>query len=67
VGWYYPCADLNARGEVGIVRLESNPDRSFTQRHDDEYHEFPATLGMFVDINVDFDTDPKNISIEEDN
>ena len=46
------------------MRLEANPDRSFTQRHDDEYHLFPATLGMFVDVNVDLDIDPKNICIE---
>ena len=46
------------------MRLEANPDRSFTQRHGDEYHLFPATLGMFVDVNVDLDIDPKNICIE---
>lgn len=36
----------------------------FVQKEHDEYHLFPATLGRFVDINVDMDTDPENIVIE---
>jgi len=39
-------------------------ERQFVQSSQDEYHLFPATLGMFVDINVDLDTDLKNIVIE---
>ena len=39
-------------------------DREFVQSMPDEYHLFPAILGRYVDINVDFENDPDNICIE---
>ncbi len=41
-----------------------NADGEFVQSTPDQYHLFPATLGRYVDINVDLENDPDNICIE---
>lgn len=39
-------------------------ERELVQSALDQYHLFPATLGRYVDINVDLENDPDNICIE---